>query len=164
MRGPWLILRTYSQRIWFATIFGGFSFNSFSFVLYCTKHYSWYCFGFWQEINKKIPGAWPQSGTIPCNFDKRTCWYHWCWQRLNCNGTHPLSIAVSCDDPDFETMLLYFDGLGWSPCTLDFWVTWLNSRALPDITSGPEVWRIFKVRTVRKPDFFLPGLRTFNSQ
>jgi hypothetical protein len=36
-------------------------------------------------------------------------------------------------------------------------------RALPDITSGPEVRQIFKIRTVRKPDVFLPGHRTFNS-
>ena len=31
------------------------------------------------------------------------------------------------------------------------------NRALPDITSGPEVRQIFKIRTVRKPDVFLPG-------
>ena len=35
-------------------------------------------------------------------------------------------------------------------------------RALPDITSGPEVRQIFKIRTVRKPDIFLPGRRTLN--
>ena len=29
-----------------------------------------------------------------------------------------------------------------------------DSRALPDITSCPEVWQIFKVRTVRKPEVF----------
>ena len=34
-------------------------------------------------------------------------------------------------------------------------------RALPDITSGPKVWQIFKIRTFRKPDVFLP--RTFNT-
>ena len=28
-----------------------------------------------------------------------------------------------------------------------------KGRALPDITSGPEVQQIFKIRTVRKPDF-----------
>ena len=39
----------------------------------------------------------------------------------------------------------------------------LWSRALPDITSGPEVRQIFKIRTVRKPDVFLPGRRTFNT-
>ena len=32
-----------------------------------------------------------------------------------------------------------------------------EGRALPDIMSNPEVRRIFKVRTVRKPDFFLAG-------
>ena len=35
--------------------------------------------------------------------------------------------------------------------------------ALPDITSGPEVRQIFKIQTVRKPDVFLPGRRTFNT-
>ena len=39
----------------------------------------------------------------------------------------------------------------------------INSRALPDITSGPEVRQIFKIRTVWKPDVFLPGRRTFNT-
>ena len=38
-----------------------------------------------------------------------------------------------------------------------------NSRALPDITSSPEVRQIFKIRTVRKPDVFLPGRRTFKT-
>ena len=33
-------------------------------------------------------------------------------------------------------------------------------RAQPDITSGPEVRQIVKIRTVRKPDNFLPGRRT----
>ena len=33
-----------------------------------------------------------------------------------------------------------------------------SPRALPNITSGPEVWQIFKIRTVRKPDIFLPRL------
>jgi hypothetical protein len=37
------------------------------------------------------------------------------------------------------------------------------TRALPDITSSPEVRQIFKIQTVRKPDVFLPGRRTFNS-
>ena len=36
-------------------------------------------------------------------------------------------------------------------------------RALPDITYGPEVWQIFKIGTVWKPDVFLPGGRTFNT-
>ena len=36
----------------------------------------------------------------------------------------------------------------------------LQSRALPDITSGPEVRQIFKVRTVQKPDLFPAGHRT----
>ena len=36
-------------------------------------------------------------------------------------------------------------------------------RALPDITSGTEVRQIFKIRTVQKPDVFLPGCRTFNT-
>ena len=36
-------------------------------------------------------------------------------------------------------------------------------RAQPDITSGPEVRRIFKIRPVRKPDVFLPGRRTFKT-
>ena len=39
----------------------------------------------------------------------------------------------------------------------------LTGRAQPDITSGPEVWQIVKIRTVQKPDVFLPGRRTFNS-
>ena len=39
----------------------------------------------------------------------------------------------------------------------------LIGRALPDITSGPEVCQIFKIRTVRKPDVFLTGRRTFNT-
>jgi hypothetical protein len=39
----------------------------------------------------------------------------------------------------------------------------MDSRALPDITSGPEVGQIFKIRTVQKPDVFLPGHRTFNT-
>ena len=37
-------------------------------------------------------------------------------------------------------------------------------RALPDITSGPEVRQIFKVWTVRKPDVFLPGCRTLKNR
>ena len=32
-------------------------------------------------------------------------------------------------------------------------------RALPDITSGPEVRKIFEKWTVRKPDIFLHGHR-----
>ena len=36
-------------------------------------------------------------------------------------------------------------------------------RALPDITSGPEVRQNFKIRTVRKPDVFLPERQTFNT-
>ena len=36
-------------------------------------------------------------------------------------------------------------------------------RALPDITSGLDVRQIFKIRTVRKPDVFLLGRRTFNT-
>ena len=37
------------------------------------------------------------------------------------------------------------------------------SRALPDITSGPEVRQIFKIRTVQTQDVFLPGRQTFFS-
>ena len=37
------------------------------------------------------------------------------------------------------------------------------TRALPDITSSPEVRQIFKIQTVRKPDVFLPGRRTLNT-
>ena len=37
------------------------------------------------------------------------------------------------------------------------------TRALPDITSGPEVRQIFKIRTVSNSDVFLPGRRTFNT-
>ena len=37
------------------------------------------------------------------------------------------------------------------------------TRALPDITSGPEVRQIFKIRTVGKPDVFLPRRRTFDT-
>ena len=36
----------------------------------------------------------------------------------------------------------------------------IDGRALPDITSGPEVRQIVKIRTVRKPDVFLTGRRT----
>ena len=36
-------------------------------------------------------------------------------------------------------------------------------RALSDITSVPEVRRIFKTRTVLKPDVFLPERRTFST-
>ena len=38
----------------------------------------------------------------------------------------------------------------------------LRGRVLPDITFGPEVQQIFKVRTVWKPDVFFPdaGLLT----
>ena len=36
-------------------------------------------------------------------------------------------------------------------------------RALPDITSGLEVRKIFKIWTVRKPNIFLPGSWTFNT-
>ena len=36
--------------------------------------------------------------------------------------------------------------------------------ALPDITSVPEVRQTFKIRTVQKPDIFLPGLRTFKNR
>ena len=32
----------------------------------------------------------------------------------------------------------------------------LSTRALPDITSSPEVWQVFKIRTIGKPDVFLP--------
>ena len=39
----------------------------------------------------------------------------------------------------------------------------VTGRALPDITSGPEVRQNYKIRTVRKPDVFLPGHRTFNT-
>ena len=39
-----------------------------------------------------------------------------------------------------------------------------HSRAQPDITSGPEVRQIVKIRTVRKPDIFLPGRRTFENR
>ena len=33
-------------------------------------------------------------------------------------------------------------------------------RVLPDLTSGPEVRQIFKIRTYWKLDIFLPGLLT----
>ena len=39
----------------------------------------------------------------------------------------------------------------------------LYFRALPDITSGPEVRQILKIRTVRKLDVFLPGHRTYKT-
>ena len=32
-------------------------------------------------------------------------------------------------------------------------------RALPDITSSPEVQQIFKIQTVQKPDIFQPNAR-----
>jgi hypothetical protein len=73
----------------------------------------------------------------------------------------------------------------WIMC-LQWWLHWINvfwwdlryclfqrnypivedtpsDRALPDITSGPEVRQIFKIRTLRKPDILLPRRRTFNS-
>jgi len=40
----------------------------------------------------------------------------------------------------------------------------LQTKAQPDITSGPEVRQIFQIRTVRKPDVFLPGRRTFSNR
>ena len=39
----------------------------------------------------------------------------------------------------------------------------IRNRALLDITSGPEVRQISKIRTVWKPDVFLPGHRSFNT-
>ena len=36
-------------------------------------------------------------------------------------------------------------------------------RALPNITSGPEVQQFFKIQTVWKPDIFLSGHQTFNT-
>ena len=38
-----------------------------------------------------------------------------------------------------------------------------SPRALPDITSGPEVWNFFKILTVRKPNVFLHGHQTFKT-
>ena len=38
------------------------------------------------------------------------------------------------------------------------------SRALPGIMFGPEVRQIFKIRTVRKQDVFLPGRQTFRNR
>ena len=38
-----------------------------------------------------------------------------------------------------------------------------STRALPDITSGPEVQQIFNFQTVRKQDVFLPGRWTFKN-
>ena len=40
----------------------------------------------------------------------------------------------------------------------------LCGRALPDITSSPEVWQIFKVRIVPKPDIFPPNRWTLGSR
>ena len=37
-------------------------------------------------------------------------------------------------------------------------------RALPDITSSPEVWQIFKIRNVWKLDVFLPGCLTWENR
>ena len=37
-------------------------------------------------------------------------------------------------------------------------------RAQPDITSGPEVRQIVKIRTFRKPDIFIPGRQTFENR
>ena len=39
----------------------------------------------------------------------------------------------------------------------------MDSWALPDITSNPEVRQIFKIRTIWKPDVFLPKCRTFST-
>ena len=38
-----------------------------------------------------------------------------------------------------------------------------SPRALPNITSGSEVWQIFKIRTVQTPDVFLHGRQTFDT-
>ena len=38
-----------------------------------------------------------------------------------------------------------------------------SGRALPEIPSGPEVQQNFKIRTIHKPNVFLPGCRTFNT-
>ena len=38
-----------------------------------------------------------------------------------------------------------------------------KSRALLDIKSSPEVRKFFKIRTVQKPDIFLPGCQTFKT-
>ena len=40
----------------------------------------------------------------------------------------------------------------------------MDPRALPNITSGPEIWQILKVRAVRKPDVFLTGPDTLISR
>ena len=40
----------------------------------------------------------------------------------------------------------------------------VTDRALPDITSGPEVRQIFNIRIVWKPDVFFAGCRTFKNR
>ena len=40
----------------------------------------------------------------------------------------------------------------------------VTGRALPDITSGPEVRQNIKIRTVQKPDVFLPEHWTFKHE
>ena len=45
---------------------------------------------------------------------------------------------------------------------LTFAQNYVFGRALPDITSIPEVRQNFKIQTVRKPDVFLPGCQTYN--
>ena len=60
------------------------------------------------------------------------------------------------------------DSIG-SPCKViypkysKYWPYLLaaTTSAQPDITSSPKVRRIFKIRTVRKPDVFLPDVRLF---
>ena len=49
-------------------------------------------------------------------------------------------------------------------CTVKVLKFFYYNRAQPDIMSGPEVRQIFKIRTVRKPDVFLPGHRTFKNR
>ena len=41
---------------------------------------------------------------------------------------------------------------------LVLYLSYISRRALPDIIYGPEVQRNFKIRTVRKPSVFLPGI------
>ena len=51
--------------------------------------------------------------------------------------------------------------------TLQIWyilfLSGWSDRALPDITSVPDFWQIFKIWNVQKPEDFFPGRQTFNT-
>ena len=87
------------------------------------------------------------------------------WVKKSCHSkTQKTSLSKDLDlgEKGKSTWLDSNHKIVWPPDIITFNTVWTCSRALPDITSGPEVRQIFKVRAVRKPDVFLPGRRTFN--